>query len=267
MQTQKAAERAMAGEPQKPLSIAPPQRTIYPATITAGILAVKRAVHEVGKTGRNKFHGYSYATEADVLEVLREPMNKAGLAMIPSQVGEAQQIRIPKDKGGGDTIITQITIDFLLIHESGDVWPVPIRITGHGQDSQDKGPYKAMAGARKYAHIHVFGLTTTDDPEFDSPPPRQNSPAQSTRAAPAPSPGPPPQVPVQGTSFLSEQSMSDALKALAEAGEKSALDLASYWKSADVAALRKRMSPEQVEQFTVSKNEWKQYHTDRGTGE
>jgi hypothetical protein len=194
MQNPKAAERAIAPAPQPPFERrTPAHRTIYPTSIAAGIVAVKRMVHEVGKTGRNKFHNYSYATEADVLEALREPMNAAGLALIPTQVGEALQIRIPKEKGGGETIVTQITIEFTLMHESGDVWPVPLRFTGHGQDSQDKGPYKAMAGARKYAHIHLFGLTTTDDPERDGeqkPAPRQQSrpesPASPVRDAPSP---------------------------------------------------------------------------------
>lgn len=193
MQNPKAVERALSQPAQASLERRhPAPRIVYPATITAGILAVKRAVHEVGKTGRNKFHNYSYATEADVLDTLREPMNKAGLALIPSQIGDALQIRIPKDKGGGETVITQITIEFQLVHESGDVWPVPLRFTGHGQDSQDKGPYKAMAGARKYAHIHIFGLTTTDDPENDSerrpdpspPPVRPNPPVPPVRDLP-----------------------------------------------------------------------------------
>lgn len=70
----------------------------------------------------------------------------------------------------------------------------------------------------------------------------------------------------QGTlpTGLTETEMKTALSELADAGEKSLLDVGSYWKLAEVAALRKRMSAEQLDQFTISKNDWKQYWTDKG---
>jgi hypothetical protein len=49
---------------------------------------------------------------------------------------------------------------------------------GEGQDAGDKGPYKAMTGAQKYALMKTFMIPTGDDPEADEDVDKRNSEEQ-----------------------------------------------------------------------------------------
>src|ERR1700738_467768 len=42
---------------------------------------------------------------------------------------------------------------------------ITVKVAGEGRDPGDKGPYKAMTGALKYALLQSFLLATGDDPE------------------------------------------------------------------------------------------------------
>ena len=56
------------------------------AKIATALHEVMAKVGYVQKTGKNAFHGYKYAGEADLLAVLRPAMVEAGLLLIPSVV-------------------------------------------------------------------------------------------------------------------------------------------------------------------------------------
>lgn len=130
--------------------------------IIRAIHAVMQEVDYVQKRGENDFHGYKYATEADVLDRLRPAMVKHGLVLIPS-VAQVAAI----DQWGNTTA----TIDYTLCHVSGGVWPSPIRAAGCGGDKNrngvgDKGLYKAITGANKYLLFKLFQIETgNDEPE------------------------------------------------------------------------------------------------------
>lgn len=134
----------------------------YPRAIIAAIHAVMEEVGYVQKKGRNDFHGYSYAGEADLLKSLRPAMLKNGLVLIPSSkfVGE------PDQHGN-----THVRIDYTLAHVDGEVWPEKVSAIGSGNDRNskggvgDKGAYKAMTGANKYLLFKLFQIETGDDPE------------------------------------------------------------------------------------------------------
>jgi hypothetical protein len=123
---------------------------------------VMTEVSYVQKKGENDFHGYKYATEADVLERLRPAMVKNGLIMIPS----VQQVSAPDANGN-----TTVTVHYTLAHISGAVWPHPIIAAGCGNDRSskggigDKGLYKALTGANKYMLFKLFQIETGNDPE------------------------------------------------------------------------------------------------------
>lgn len=116
----------------------------------------------VQKTGENDFHKYTYATEADVLALMRPAMLKHGLVLIPS-VNQVSQI----DSSGNTSVIVHYT----LAHTSGAVWPHPIVAAGCGNDKSkngavgDKGLYKALTGANKYMLFKLFQIETGDEPE------------------------------------------------------------------------------------------------------
>lgn len=134
----------------------------YPAKITQALHAVMDKVGYVQKRGRNKFHQYNYAGEADLLEALRPAMLEAGLLLIPSG-----QEHSPIDEYGN----TRVSVAYTLAHKDGDVWPEKIIAFGCGNDKnskggvQDKGTYKALTGANKYLLFKLFQIETGDDPE------------------------------------------------------------------------------------------------------
>lgn len=132
------------------------------AKITAALHAVMSEVSYVQKTGKNAFHGYSYAGEADLLSVLRPAMLKHGLMLFPSVENVS-----PVDEHGNVTVM----MSYSLVHKDGDVWPTPLNAAGMGNDRAkngsvgDKGVYKAITGANKYLLFKLFQIETGDDPE------------------------------------------------------------------------------------------------------
>lgn len=134
------------------------------ATIIRAINSVMTEVDYVQKKGENDFHGYKYATEADVLDRLRPAMVKYGLVLIPS-VTQVAAI----DQWGNTTIQMQYT----LAHVSGAVWPAPLMAAGCGGDKNrngvgDKGLYKAITGANKYLLFKLFQIETGDNEPEDA---------------------------------------------------------------------------------------------------
>lgn len=132
------------------------------ALILRAVNAVMQEVDYVQKKGENDFHGYKYATEADVLDRLRPAMVKHGLILIPS-VAQVSNI----DQFGNTTV----SINYTLAHVSGAVWPQPITAAGAGNDRNkngvgDKGVYKAITGANKYLLFKLFQIETgNSEPE------------------------------------------------------------------------------------------------------
>lgn len=123
---------------------------------------VMKAVGYVKKGSRNDFHKYSYASEGELLNVLRPAMVENGLILVPSLANDPHI-----DEYGN----THLVMEYTLMHVSGEQWPEKIRIPGCGNDRNtkggvgDKGAYKAMTGANKYALFKLFQIATGDDPE------------------------------------------------------------------------------------------------------
>jgi hypothetical protein len=132
------------------------------AKIAAALHEVMSKVSYVQKTGKNAFHGYKYAGEADLLAVLRPAMVEAGLMLLPSVKSVS-----PVDEYGNVSVL----MEYSLVHREGEVWPEKIGAAGMGNDKAkngsvgDKGVYKAITGANKYVLFKLFQIETGDDPE------------------------------------------------------------------------------------------------------
>jgi hypothetical protein len=131
------------------------------AKIATALHEVMSKVSYIQKTGKNAFHGYKYAGEADLLDKLRPAMLEAGLLLIPS-ISDVS----PIDEHG----VTTVRMEYMLMHKDGDVWPHKIGAAGQGGDRNkngvgDKGLYKAITGANKYLLFKLFQIETGDDPE------------------------------------------------------------------------------------------------------
>jgi len=142
------------------------------AKIATALHNVMAKVTYVQKGSENKFHGYKYVSEADLLEKLRPALIEEGLILIPS----VEMVR-PMDEHGN----TIVDMRYEIVHKDGDFWPHLIRISGCGNDRAkngtvgDKGIYKAITGANKYFLFKLFQIETGDDPERDTTPVAQET--------------------------------------------------------------------------------------------
>lgn len=133
--------------------------------ITTALHAIMSQVSYVQKTGKNAFHGYKYAGEADLLAVLRPAMIEHGLMLFPS----VENVSPPDDNGN-----VMVMMSYTLVHKDGEVWPEKLHAAGMGNDRAkngtigDKGVYKAITGANKYLLFKLFQIETGDDPEVVS---------------------------------------------------------------------------------------------------
>ena len=126
---------------------------------------VMKEVTYIERRGYNQFHRYKYATEADVADKVRTVLADNDVVMMPSVVEHS--IREVVTRKGNTEYIAMVLMEFEFIDgESGE--SIKIRTIGEGQDAGDKGVYKAMTGAAKYALMKAFLIPTGDDPEMDS---------------------------------------------------------------------------------------------------
>jgi hypothetical protein len=144
-------------------------------------------VDRVRKNGRNAFHNYDYATEADIVEAVREGLSKRAVMMLPSIV-KTEWTQVQRAKGGTERLCT-LTVRFTF-HDGDSGEEMAIEVLGEGQDAGDKATYKAFTGATKYALLKTFLIPTGDDPEADeddtsSRKTKPPVPSGSQRSAPA----------------------------------------------------------------------------------
>jgi len=124
-------------------------------SLTSKILLVMRQVGYVEKTGENTHHNYSYLKEENLIEKIRKPLIEEGIMIFTSVEETDQDIR--------DDITRMLTEHAIVDTESGATLVLQGR--GHGQSSQDTGPYVSMTGAVKYMWKRILMLSTGDDPE------------------------------------------------------------------------------------------------------
>ena len=161
--------------------------------LTTKLAQVMAAVKRVPKRGKNTFHNYAYATEADVADVVREELSARGV-MLYSAITNVDTRVDTGDSGKPSNFVT-VTMRFEFVDgESGEsrsfAW------VGAGQDRGEKGLYKAITGAEKYFLLKSFLIPTGDDPEDDA---KDAHPAESRarwseqdKPKPTPAPAPPP---------------------------------------------------------------------------
>ncbi len=130
--------------------------------IVTALLAARKAMGKVHKSGKNQFQHYSYANMEDILKAIEGPLEENGLAVVTS-VDEVIQQDNRTTKKGGIEYSVRVKLTMTLHHSSGET--LEAKGWGEGQDGGDKGIYAAITGGRKYALCSLFNLATTDDPE------------------------------------------------------------------------------------------------------
>lgn len=176
--------------------------------LTRAVCAVMAECPWVQQTGWNNHNKYHYASDADLLAALQPLMAKHGLALFPHLVESATTQHGTSGRGNTNWR-TDVVVTYILSHISGE--SITIQAPGCGLDQQDKGVYKAMTGAHKYALRELFLIPTGNDAERGkqlqrearergAAPPRAAAPAappvpQETSAHPAQGPQASPTVP------------------------------------------------------------------------
>lgn len=138
-----------------------------PQKLIAKLADVMKAVERVPKRGRNDFHKYDYATEADIAATVRKELSERHVMLIPSITGEERH-----SVGEKGSVLTVLHMEMQFIDgETGETLTKPWR--GYGTDKEDKGGYKAMTGGEKYFLLKTFLVPTGDDPERTEKPEKQ----------------------------------------------------------------------------------------------
>ncbi|SEM35929.1 ERF superfamily protein [Mesobacillus persicus] len=128
------------------------------------LASVMQKVKYIQKSGFNDFHKYSYVKEADIVEPVREALSEQNVIMIPSVAEHI--VREHTNAKGKVEYIATVLVEFTFMDgDTGET--ISFKIAGEGQDAGDKGYYKAMTGATKYAIMKAFMIPTGDDPEGD----------------------------------------------------------------------------------------------------
>jgi len=156
-----------------------------PKGLITKLAEVMCAVQRIPKRGRNDFHGYNYALEADIVDAVRIELGTRNIIVYPAKIVE-HWTDVPRRNGGTEKLCT-LRIEFNFVDGiTGEVLPVPM--IGQGTDSGDKAAYKALAGATKYVLTKTLLIPTGDDPEHEPAGAPQPQRVSSRAAAPKPQP-------------------------------------------------------------------------------
>lgn len=111
------------------------------------------------KKGRNPHFGYNYVSEGQVMSELRHKLSSRNVFLSTSVETCVPQYGEPK---AGTFVLVTTKHTF---HDADTGEELVIGGAGLGWDSGDKGVYKAITGATKYALMKNFLVTDEQDPE------------------------------------------------------------------------------------------------------
>ena len=138
------------------------------------ISAVANEIESFAKDGENRQFNFRYASIEKIIHELRPLCYKHGLAIVQG----AELLNVREFQGDrGVRYITEVVVTTTAINLDDPEDRHVVKTPGHGFDTLDKGVYKAISGARKYAIYGLFCLHAgDDDPEYDGNiPPEQSS--------------------------------------------------------------------------------------------
>lgn len=154
--------------------------------ISVAIQAVMTEINGVEKsmTVWSWSNSYKWVSDKDVKQLLRESMIKNWLSILPTDVQSKIQVdrweevdqyskSVPKDMKSKQSIFTEVTTKYILLHTSWEF--IEVAWYGQGVDTQDKGAGKATTYALKNTLLNMFLIPTgvdtdnTHSDEYDVP--------------------------------------------------------------------------------------------------
>lgn len=128
----------------------------------AKLAAVTGQIRHIPKNGTNAHFGYKFATDADVSAALSKELSERNVQVFVS-AGMPSVVDYTKDNGKKTRITDLLATVTFACGDTGATFAVTM--PGTGEDATDKGTYKAITGAVKYALLKTFLVATGDDPE------------------------------------------------------------------------------------------------------
>jgi hypothetical protein len=123
---------------------------------------VRKRIGYIQKRGHNERFNYTYVTAADLASAVGDALADLGVVIVPRLESIAYESVSPNH--ANPQSITRVVMSYTFMDVDG-AEQITVKIPGEGRDSGDKGPYKAMTGALKYALLQSFLIATGDDPE------------------------------------------------------------------------------------------------------
>jgi hypothetical protein len=128
------------------------------------IALVMSEISGVSREGKNEAMKYKYVRSEDVLALVREPMIKHGLAIIPS-VEKTEDYEIHRVNRNGEIVagrMVRVHMIFRIVDiESEEM--IEARAVGDADNADGKGPNKASTTAHKYFLIRLFHIPASDE--------------------------------------------------------------------------------------------------------
>ncbi len=146
------------------------------------LASVMAEISRVKKNGTNTFQRYNYATEADLVEEVRQKLGSRGVFIFTEIEEVTERDTGRKTQSGVSLKITRVKARHTFRDADSDE-SVTMVSYGEGEDGSDKGIYKALTGAVKYFISKNFLMSTGDDPENDAEETKPDKPAKARTAA------------------------------------------------------------------------------------
>jgi hypothetical protein len=129
------------------------------------MIKIMKQVGYIQKKGINQFHRYKYATETDVSAAFSKAMIENNVFMFSSVL--ERDCKSYQTRGNKESFLVTVKLQVTFVDgDSGESFTGVFY--GDGSDSDDKGVYKAITGAQKYALMKTFLVATGDDPEKEN---------------------------------------------------------------------------------------------------
>lgn len=157
--------------------------------VSAAIVAAQSRLENLVKTENNPFYKSKYVPLDEALNVVRPVLAEHKLAIVQFPIGGTTTVlaaEVPPGGPGGDVAISEIGVETVIIHESGQFVSQRFLLPITKIDPQGGGA--AVSYARRYALLSVLNLGAEDDDGNSvskTPPQRsQGRPAQAPRFGP-----------------------------------------------------------------------------------
>src|SRR5260370_10975791 len=140
----------------------PPFSSTEGLNLKQKLAEVRRRICYIQKRGHNERFNYSYVTAADIAGAVGDALAELEVVVIPNLESISHE-NISSNQGYPDRL-TRVVMTYTFMDVNTDE-ELTVKMPGEGRDPGDKGPYKAMTGALKYALLQSFLIATSDDPE------------------------------------------------------------------------------------------------------